>query len=133
MAKDAARHSGKEAQIVCLSPDVCDTPIGSKMVKIPYMILSKLDHSDRTISSTTFGGLKAFTMASRTTTVTGNEPGTGGGVKSGTNLGWCRPISNKSSFFVEGREVIQHTSFYDMNCSGPDGPGNTVGKLRFVE
>lgn len=133
MSKDAARHSGKEAQIVCLAPDVCKTPMGSDMVPVPYMILSKLDWSEKTVSNTKFNGLDAFTMASRTNKVIGDEPGTGGGVASGTNMGWCRPISNKTTFFVSGREVLQHTCYYDMNCSGPDGIGNTVGKLRFVE
>lgn len=133
MANSAARHSGKQAVIVCLAPDVCLTPIGSAMVPVPYMIVSKLDWSERTISNTTFGGQQAFTMASRTNRVTGNEAGRGGGVRSGVNAGWCRPMSNKSSFFVNGREVIQHTSLYHMNCAGPEGQGNTVGKLRFVE
>ncbi|QBF33644.1 DUF4150 domain-containing protein [Thalassococcus sp. S3] len=131
MTNNAARHSGKQAQIVCMAPDVCKTPMGSSMVPVPYMIISKLSASTDTIPSTTFGGLEAFTMKSRTSTVEGDEAGTGGGVKSGTNLGWCRPISNKTTVFVEGKEVIQHTCFYDMNCSGPNGAGNTVGKLQF--
>lgn len=133
MGKSAARRSGKEAIIVCLAPDVCLTPIGSSMVPVPYMIISRLDWSKSTVSNTSFAGQEAFTMASRTNKVTGNEAGKGGGVKSGVNKGWCRPISNKSSFFVDGREVLQHTCLYDMNCAGPEGPGNTVGKLRYVE
>ena len=133
MAKSAARHSGRQAMIVCLAPDICKTPIGGSMVPVPYMIISRLDWSQQTIPDTTIAGREAFTMASRTDKVTGNEAGKGGGLKSGVNKGWCRPISNKSSFFVNGREVLQHDCLYDMNCAGPDGPGNTVGKLRFVE
>lgn len=133
MDKSAARHSGKEAMIVCLAPDVCLTPIGSSMVPVPYMIVSRLDWSESTVSNTSFAGQQAFTMASRTNKVAGNEAGKGGGVKSGVNGGWCRPISNKASFFVSGREVLQHSCLYDMNCDGPEGPGNTVGKLRYVE
>lgn len=133
MAKSAARHSGKEAMIVCLAPDVCLTPIGSSMVPVPYMIISRLDWSESTISNTSFAGHEAFTMASRTNKVTGNEAGKGGGVKSGVNKGWCRPISNKSNVFVGGRQVIQHESLFDMNCAGPEGPGNTVGRLQFIE
>lgn len=133
MGKSAARHSGKEAMIVRLAPDVCLAPIGSSMVPVPYMIISRLDWSESTIPNVTFGGEEAFTMASRTNKVTGNEAGTGGGVKSGVNKGWCRPISNKSSFFIDGRELLQHTSLCDMNCAGTEWPGNTVGKLRYVE
>ena len=72
-------------------------------------------------------------MNSRTDKVTGNEPGTGGGVKSGVNKGWCRPISNRTSIFVKGHELIQNDNLYDMNCAGPEGPGNTVGRLVYSE
>ena len=129
----AARHSGHNATIVCLSPDVCETPVGGGSVPVPYMIVSRLDWSTRTASSTQLTGTDAFNMNSRTQTVTGNEPGTKGGVKSGTNLGWCRPQTNKSSVFVEGRELVQNDNLYEMNCEGPDGPGNTIGRLLYRE
>ncbi|WP_421704282.1 DUF4150 domain-containing protein [Aliiroseovarius sp.] len=133
MQQSAARHSGKSATIVCLAPDVCLTPVGSAIVPIPYMIISKLDWSETTVKSTILTGEEAFTMASRTNKVTGDEPGTKGGVKSGVNKGYCRPISKKTNVFVEGRELIQNDNSYDMNCNGPNGPGNTVGKLVYFE
>ncbi|GGA84854.1 hypothetical protein GCM10011491_10540 [Brucella endophytica] len=131
MSHSAARYAKKGNSIVCLSPDVCLTPRGSKDVPVPYMIVSKLEWSERTVSNVSFGGDEAFTMASRTGTVTGNEPGTGGGVQSGVNVGWCRPQSNKSNFFVKGQQVIQDDCLYEMNCTGPDGSSNTVGKLAY--
>lgn len=133
MEHSAARHSGKNAKIVCLAPDVCLTPIGPYIVPIPYMIISQLDWSAKTIPNTLMTGQQAFTMDSRTNKVTGDEPGTKGGVKSGVDLGWCRPISKKTSVFVDGAELIQNGNMYDMNCNGPDGPGNTVGKLVYWE
>lgn len=129
----AARHSGKNAVITCLAPDVCKTPVGSSVVPIPYMIISKLDWSAQTISHTKMTGLKAFNMDSRTNKVTGDEPGTVGGVKSGVNRGWCRPQSNKSSVFIDGAEVIQNDNLYEMNCAGPNGAGNTIGRLVYFE
>ncbi len=134
MDNSAARFATrKEAIIVCLAPCVCLTPSGGTMVPVPYMILSKLSWSDRTVANVTFGGEQAFTMASRTTKVVGNEPGVGGGVVSGVNVGWCRPQSNKSTFFVAGHQVIQHDCLYEMNCNGPDGPSNTIGKLTYSD
>ena len=133
MEKSAARHSGKQATIVCLAPDICDTPVGSSVKPVPYMILSRLDWSEQTVASTKVTGQDAFTMASRTDKVTGNEAGTKGGVASGVNLGWCRPKSNKTSVFVEGRELIQNDNLYEMNCAGPNGPGNTIGRLVYYE
>lgn len=133
MENTAARHSGKSAMIICLAPDVCLTPIGGAMVPIPYMIVSDLDWSEKTVSNTQFTAQKAFTMASRTNKVTGNEAGTGGGVASGVNKGWCRPKSNKASVFVDGHELINNDNVYEMNCAGPDGPMNTLGKLVYFE
>ncbi|MCF6446081.1 DUF4150 domain-containing protein [Nereida sp. MMG025] len=133
MVSSAARHSGKKANVVCLAPDVCLTPVGSSIVLIPYMILSKLDWSETTVDNVKLTGMKAFNMNSRTNKVTGDEPGTKGGVKSGVNKGYCRPISKKTSVFVKGAELIQDDNMYDMNCNGPNGPGNTVGKLCYSE
>lgn len=103
------------------------------MVPIPYMILSKLDWSETTVENVELTGMKAFNMKSRTNKVTGDEPGTKGGVKSGVNRGYCRPISKKTNIFVDGAELIQNDNMYDMNCAGPNGPGNTVGKLVYWE
>lgn len=131
MSKSALRFTDKNNVITCLSPCVCLTPRGGAMVPVPYMIISKLDWSTRTIPNVSFGGDEAFTMDSRTTKVEGNEPGTGGGVSSGVNVGWCRPQSNKTSFFVQGHQVIQDDCVFEMNCSGPDGASNTVGKISY--
>lgn len=133
MEQSAARHSGKSARIVCLAPDVCLTPIGNAVVPIPYMIISDLAWSETTSADTLFTGQKAFTMDSRTEKVTGDEPGSKGGVKSGVNKGHCRPISKKTSVFVNGAELIQNDNLYDMNCAGPNGMGNTVGRLVYWE
>ncbi|RJE86546.1 DUF4150 domain-containing protein [Paracoccus onubensis] len=133
MEQSAARHSGKSAVIVCLAPDVCKTPVGSAIVPIPYMIISKLSWSQKTTKTAEFTGMEAFTMASRTDKVTGDEPGTAGGIKSGVNRGWCRPKSNKSTVFIEGRELLQNDNLYEMNCAGPEGVSNTIGKLVYYE
>lgn len=132
MNRSAARFSRKQQHlVVCLSPDVCLTPRGSSHVSVPYMIISKLEWSERTVSNVMLGGEEAFTMQSRTRMVTGNEAGSAGGVQSGVNVGWCRPQSNKSSFFIEGHQLIEDGCLFEMNCSGPEGPSNTLGKLIF--
>ena len=133
MEKSAARHSGKSATITCLAPDVCLTPVGSSVVPIPYMIVSKLDWSKKTIPNVKLTKLEAFNMDSRTEKVVGDEPGSKGGVVSGVNKGWCRPQSNKTTVFIAGAQVIQHDCIYEMNCNGPDGPGNTLGRLSYFE
>lgn len=129
----AARNAGVNGVITCLAPDVCNTQIGNAVVPVPYMIISKLDWSEMTVSRVQMTGQQAFNMNARTNKVTGNEPGKLGGVKSGVNLGWCRPQSNKSNVFVDGAELVQNDNLYEMNCAGPNGPGNTVGRLTYYE
>jgi hypothetical protein len=131
--QSAARHSGKNAIITCMAPDVCKTQVGNAVVPIPYMIISKLDWSDKTSPDVELTGMKAFNMDARTNKVTGDEPGSLGGVKSGVNKGWCRPQSNKTSVFVNGAELLLNNNLYEMNCSGPEGPGNTIGRLMYFE
>jgi hypothetical protein len=131
MGNTAARWHKEGMQIICLAPCVCNTPAGSAMVPVPYMIISSLADACRTVPSVLFGGEEAFTMNSRITTLKGNEPGTGGGVASGVHLGYSRPQTNKSSFYAGGYQVIQHDCVFEMNCNGPDGPSNTVGKLNY--
>lgn len=133
MGHSAARHSGSGAQIMCMAPDVCLTPVGNSIVPIPYMITSQLSWAKRTVPSVELTGLEAFTMHSRTDKVVGDEAGTKGGVKSGVNGGWCKPISKKFTVFVGGYELIQNDNLYEMNCAGPEGSGNTVGRLLYYE
>ncbi len=131
MMQMGARHSGKNAKIICLAPDVCLTPVGNSIVPIPYMIISELSWSKQTVPHTTFTGQEAFNAKSRTNKVTGDEPGSKGGVKSGVNKGWCRPQTKKTSIYVDGKQLIHNDNLYEMNCSGPAGPGNTIGRLLY--
>ncbi|UXM95246.1 DUF4150 domain-containing protein [Bartonella sp. HY329] len=133
MTQDALRFTSETNMISCLSPCVCLTPVAGAIVPIPYMIFSKLNWSKKTIENVTFGGEQAFTMDSRTNKVIGNEPGVKGGIISGVNRGWCRPQSNKSNFYVNGKQVIQHDCIFEMNCNGPDGPSNTIGKIMYYD
>ena len=126
----AGRWRQSEGQIVCLSPCVCVTPSGGQPV--PYMIVGALKDSTRTSPDVLFGAEEAFTMHSRITTLAGNEAGTGGGVVSGVNQGWCRPVTNKPNFVVNGYQVIQNDCIFEMNCDGPEGPSNTLGRLALT-
>ena len=129
----AARKAGQNGIVMCMAPDVCKTQVGPATVPIPYMIISKLDWAIRTDTSVKFTDQEAFTMNSRLDKVVGDEPGALGGVVSGVNRGMCKPQSNHTSVTVGGYELVQNVNFYQMNCSGPDGTGNTVGQLMFFD
>ncbi len=133
MLNSAARKQGANATIICMAPDVCKTPVGSAVVPIPYMIVSRLDWATQTVPDVKITNQEAFNMASRTNKVMGDEPGNLGGIKSNVNRGWCRPMSNDVTVMVGGRELIRNNHLYEMNCAGPHGPGNTIGRLLFMD
>jgi len=73
---------------VSLTPDVCWTPVGSTVVPVPYMITADLSDSLVTSPNTRFNGQPVFLHdQSKVSQITGDEAGTGGGVKSGTYKG----------------------------------------------
>lgn len=113
-------------------PDVCWTPIGGVMLPIPYRIESDMRFARGTVGNVKQKGQETFTMDSFTSKVTGNEAGTGGGILSGVNLGTCRAATHCGLVLSRRAYVIQHTSQFWMNCAGPLGQPNTVGKLVLV-
>lgn len=121
-----------EALVVCIAPDVCLTPMGSAMVPVPYTITCQFDVAVETAPKVNYGGQPAFTMDSRLPTVKGDEPGTGGGIISGVNLGYCRPIEHSGTVRVHGKYIVRHGDLMAMNCAGPNGPGNTYGRIVYI-
>ena len=73
------------------------------------------------------------TVFSRIPQVVGDEAGAGGGVVSNVNKGFCRPIDFAPTVRVNGHCIIRDTTTKMwMNCAGPEGPGNTVGTLKYL-
>ena len=104
--------------VVSLVPDVCKTPIGSSMVPVPYPIVGDLNNSVTLAKHTNFNGDPVYLLSdSVVTTVTGNEPGTGGGMKSGVNTGKVRATGSSKTVRVEKKYVVRHGDQCDMNLA----------------
>jgi YD repeat-containing protein len=90
--------------------------------------------AEQTTGSVNFEGLPVFNMGSRLPTVTGDEKGVGGGVVSGVNLGYCKPLDghHSTTLRVEDKWLIRHNDILGMNCNGPDGVPNTYGKITYI-
>src|SRR5262245_29622332 len=130
MAASKKRAARKNYGIVrSILPDFCLTPIGPVMVPVPYTITADMKFSKGTVGNVLQKGQETFTMQSHVATCKGNEPGTGGGIRSGTNLGTCRPATHAGMVLARRSFVIHHDSMFWMNCKGPQGVPNTVGKL----
>ena len=124
--KEGSRDIG-EGIIVSLTPDVCKTPVGSSMVPIPYSITAQQGDDANTVATVRFTRKRAHNMASLVTKSTGDQPGTGTGIKSGTVGSVCHPKTHSGNVRIRGQWAIRHDDIWEMNNR------NTVGKLVFVK
>ncbi|TKD02443.1 PAAR-like domain-containing protein [Polyangium fumosum] len=129
---ERAVNKDAEAKVTCLAPDVCLTPMGSSMVPVPYTITAHFNVAEGTAPKVNYGGLPAFTMASRLPRVEGDEQGTGGGILSKVNLGYCRPVEHSGTVKAHKQYVVRQGDLMYMNCNGPDGPWNTFGRIEYI-
>lgn len=119
-----------QAIVVSIMPDVCWTPFNGTMVAVPYMIFARLSTAENTEPMHLIGGYETFTTASRIPHVEGNEAGTGGGIMSGVNRGYCRAIEHSTTSRIGADKwLVREGDLFAMNCAGPDGPPNTYGRL----
>jgi len=119
----------EEALVVSIVPDVCWTSMNGTMVAVPYMIIARVADATNTNPKHLIDGCPAMTMASRIPTVEGDEAGTGGGLISGVNKGWCRPVEHSTTAKSGGDWQVREGDLVAMNCAGPDGPANTYGRI----
>jgi len=121
-----------EIFVISQVPCVCKT--GPGMIPIPYQIISKFDKAVATATTVNFTGNPVFNSESFISTCIGNEPGTGGGIVSGVNKGASRPTDWSRTVRVqEGKGVVRHDDPFVMNCAGPKGPSNTIGKVLYIK
>lgn len=118
----AARKDGKY-RVVCSTPDVCKLANG---VPVPFSIQETLDNSAQYAKKTMFNGDNAFMLRTHTTKVTGDQPGVGKGVKSGTVGAKAEPIEHSKSVRVEGSWLVRVNDKVHMNSK------NTIGKVVFA-
>jgi len=119
------------AKLVNILPDVCLTPPSN--LPVPYQIYGTFAEGVRFEETVRMTNMHVMTTQSRLPTVHGDEPGTTGGILSGVNKGWCRSITYSKNVRAKRNNITFHTSYYWMNCNGPDGAGNTIGIAIYVE
>ncbi|WP_162561389.1 PAAR-like domain-containing protein [Methylobacterium terrae] len=127
LPREGSRDVGRGI-VVSTSPDVCLTPVGAAMVPVPYSLVAYQDRSAADMAnSVRQTGLATHVQGSLITQSFGDEPGTGGGVKSGTRGAECEPKTWSSSVRAEGRPVVRHDDEWWMNHK------NTVGRLIYTD
>ena len=127
MAEEGGRKSDKFI-VACITVDVCYTPMGSSTPPIAYQITSTFIDGSDVSSNVFFTGQESFLYnQSFITKVTGDEAGTSGGIKSGTNISRVDPKTASSTVFANKCQVVRHMDACWMNN------GNTVGLVYFQD
>lgn len=116
-----------EGIIISCTPDICKTPVGSKLIPIPYSIHALQGDDANTAATVRFTGMRAHNMASMTIRCMGDEPGRGLGIKSGTVGSVCNPKTHSKIVRIEGKEAVRHSDEWWMNNK------NTIGKLAYIK
>lgn len=107
-------HKGSGGFETNSAPDVCKTP--PKPLPIPYSIISySKDIVRGSVTVLADGGNSIDIEGSAHTPCTGDEPGSVGGVVSGTNVHESTWITFSPNVFVEGKSVCRQTDKMYMN------------------
>ena len=119
--KIGARKEGS-FKAISTAPSINKTPIGPSMVPIPYPTTQDLSSSIDTARTVSFNGCPAYVLdGSKQPRCTGDEPGTGKGVKSGTVSGEVKPVQGSGTVRIEGKKVVRDGDACTMN--GGNNPG----------
>src|SRR5262249_41904263 len=97
-------------------PDVCLTPMGGAMVPVPYMIYASLEGSMKCIEGVHFNDKPCYVYDhSLAPQVQGDEPGPGGGVKSGVNKGKVWAFEAATNVRANSKRIVREGDRCWMN------------------
>jgi hypothetical protein len=108
-----------EAIVVSTHPDVCKSPVAP----VPYQIVGIFKDSSALASSVLATIQNVFVATSQIDRVTGDEGGTGKGIKSGTHAdsGVCKPTGWSPTVRAEKQFVVRNGDPFTMNTGNTDG------------
>lgn len=119
----------KSAGICFAFPDVCLTPVGPSVVPIPYPNIGQLSLTEEASNNVNVAGNPVIHMGSYIPSTTGDEPGTGGGVISGVNLGLVEFKTYSNTVNVNGKGVVRMFDATGQNKAARGGAENAVGTV----
>lgn len=122
----------KDARFKAIStaPSINWTPAGAGQVPVPYQTIQDLSNSVSAARSVKFNGSPAYLLdQTKQPKGTGDERGTGKGIRSGTVTGEVKPVSACTTVRVEGKQVVRAGDNCTMN--GGNNPGIYIAASAF--
>ncbi|MBU9846272.1 PAAR-like domain-containing protein [Rahnella ecdela] len=108
--------------VVCLSPDVCKTPMGPSTPPIPYQVTASLGNAVQEVKTVKANGCPVVVLdQSFIPTTQGDEPGVAKGIKSGTVGDKCEPMEHSQNVRVGGKPILRHGDKFWMNDKNTTG------------
>lgn len=124
MAHETVTKS-KRFYCVSMTPDFCKTQVGSSVAVLPYNIKGEFKSAESVSSSVkTHSEPVLLHNKSYIPSITGDERGTLGGIKSQTYLKRAQPMEFSSTKGSNGAQTIQESRLVYMNDK------NTVGRIH---
>lgn len=122
--KQGISHKGSGAEADSTAPDVCLTPVGPSQVPVPYSNNAKSATLDKGSKTVKIGGNMVAIDGCCYSTSTGDQPGSGKGVISGTVGDKAEFATCSSDVKIEGKGVCRNDDLTTHNN------GNTLGKNK---
>lgn len=118
MANDFMARQQSGWLVVCTSPDVCKTPMGSSTPPVPYPVTAQLSAAADVAISVRSNGHPVLVMSSSEIPSTqGDQAGLAKGIKSGTVGGKCYPSEASTTVRAEKCYLVRHGDGFEMNAS----------------
>ena len=109
--KEGSRDIQQKGKIISVPHDWCkstDSPV-------PYKIWAWQSSASNLANTVRQTDCHSHVLGSIVNQCYGDEPGTGGGVKSGTNLAECTPLSASPTVRAEGKPMVRYLDKWWMN------------------
>ena len=121
-------HKKSDGIVTSAGPDMCITPGAGP---VPYVNIAFSKDIINGSTTVTTDGVSAALKDTEFSPSHGDEPGTGGGVVSGVNMGWAKFTNYSQDVKFEGRNVARLSDPMMMNGNNPNttSPAEMQGNL----
>jgi hypothetical protein len=122
MASPLGNRKNAKFMAVSTAPSINKTPMGSSTPPVPYPVSYDLSNSVGIVPHVKLNSDPAYVLDQTTQSrCTGDEPGTAGGIRSGTVNGEIRPTSASGHVKITGKRVVRVGDTCTLNAGNCPG------------